>query len=376
MTTKVKYNKELLEQICERDKCKVNYDKIERYNRDVKIEFTCSCGNNDSKNFRCMYKNGMYCDECMKIKSNQRKIKSYITKYGVSNPNKVKDVRDKIKQTNVKKYGVEYYTQSSEYIIKFKETCLKRYGVENPSQLQEFKYKQIQTNLNKYGVENANKTKETRDKIKQTCLNKYGFESATQTTETKSKVKETNLKKYGVEYYTQTSEYKTRYKNTCLDKYGVDNINKLEEIKNKKIKTSLKNHGVEYPMQNAEVSEKNSKNSYKLKQFTFPCGNTIKVQGYEPFLLNILVKEGYNFEEIITKRTDVPEIWYDINGIKKRYYCDIYIPKTNTIYEVKSTWTNIKNIDKNRLKKQACIDNGYNFQLYVFDNKGIRQLLG
>jgi len=128
-------------------------------------------------------------------------------------------------------------------------------------------------------------------------------------------------------------------------------------------------------MQNAEVSEKSSKNSYKFKQFTFPCGNTIQVQGYEPFILDILVKEGHTYEEIITKRTEVPEIWYNINGINKRYYCDVYIPKTNTIYEVKSTWTNTKDIDKNKLKKQACIDNGYNFQLYIFDCKGIRQLI-
>jgi hypothetical protein len=134
-------------------------------------------------------------------------------------------------------------------------------------------------------------------------------------------------------------------------------------------------YGVEYPMQNAEINEKSSKNSYKLKEFTFPCGNTIQVQGYEPFLLDILVKDGYTFDDIITSRLQVPEIWYNKNDKKCRYYCDVYIPKTNTIYEVKSTWTYQKDIDKNKLKKQACIDNGYNFQLYVFDSKGIRQLL-
>jgi hypothetical protein len=91
------------------------------------------------------------------------------------------------------------------------------------------------------------------------------------------------------------------------------------------------------------------------------------------FLLDILVKDGYTFNDIIIKRTEVPEIWYNKNDKKCRYFCDIYIPKTNTIYEVKSTWTYKKDIDDIPLKKQACIDTGYNFELYVFDSKGVRQ---
>ena len=51
----------------------------------------------------------------------------------------------------------------------------------------------------------------------------------------------------------------------------------------------------------------------------------------------------------------------------------IYIPKINTIYEVKSTWTYGKDIEDIPLKKQSCIDTGYLFELYVYDGKGIRQ---
>ena len=65
MTSKVKYNRELLEQVCERDKCIVDFDNIEKYNRDVRIEFVCSCGNNDVKNFRVInQKGGGYCQKC------------------------------------------------------------------------------------------------------------------------------------------------------------------------------------------------------------------------------------------------------------------------------------------------------------------------
>lgn len=49
MTVKVKYNRELLEQICERDKCIVDFDKIQEYNQKVVIEFICSCGSTHKK---------------------------------------------------------------------------------------------------------------------------------------------------------------------------------------------------------------------------------------------------------------------------------------------------------------------------------------
>jgi hypothetical protein len=128
-------------------------------------------------------------------------------------------------------------------------------------------------------------------------------------------------------------------------------------------------------MQNAEFAEKQSKKSYKLKEFKFSCGNIIKVQGYEPYLLELLVNQGYSFDDIKTKKTEVPEIWYFKNNKKCRYYCDIYIKKNNTIYEVKSTWTYSKDINDLSLKKQACIDFGFNFELYVFDRKGNRVLV-
>jgi hypothetical protein len=127
-------------------------------------------------------------------------------------------------------------------------------------------------------------------------------------------------------------------------------------------------------MQSGEVAEYQLQKSYKLKSYTFPCNNTIQVQGYEPFLLNILVKKGYTFEDIVTKRSEVPEIWYYKNK-KRRYYCDVYVPKINTVYEVKSIYTYNVAKDKIDLTKKACMDTGYNFELHVFDSKGVRQLI-
>ena len=323
--TKTKYDKKLLEEICNRDKCIIDFEKIGKYNRDIDIEFTCKCGNNYKKTFRLLYQyTGAYCNICT------NNIKQY-----------------KLKKTNLDKYGVEHISQSQEIKDKHKKNNLDKYGVEYTFQVKEFQNKSKLTILNKYGVEHTFQVKEFKEKYKQTCLDKYGVEHISQSQEITDKIKQTNLDKYGVEHTFQVKEFQNKSKLTNIHKYGV-----------------------EYPAQNAEISEKQSKNSYKLKSFIFPCGNIVVVQGYEHFLLEILIKEGYTYDDIITNRSLVPVIWYAKNDKKHRYYCDVFIPNTNCIYEVKSTWTYEKDIEVIPLKKQACIDNGYNFKLYIFNYKG------
>jgi hypothetical protein len=99
MTAKFKYNRDLLKQICERDACKVDFEKIEKYNRDIRIEFICCCGKSHSKTFRQLYeKSKGYCKECT---INNTK-KANVQKWGVENPAQSKEIKDKIKQVNLK----------------------------------------------------------------------------------------------------------------------------------------------------------------------------------------------------------------------------------------------------------------------------------
>ena len=82
-----------------------------------------------------------------------------IIKYGVDNPMKCKDVKQKSKETCLKKYGNEYYLASdtfknnkTTYIDKSKQTCIIKYGVDNPMKLEVVKNKVQNTCLYKYGV--------------------------------------------------------------------------------------------------------------------------------------------------------------------------------------------------------------------------------
>ena len=158
-----------------------------------------------------------------------------------------------------------------------------------------------------------------------------------------------------------------------MKKYGVENPSQSEEFKNKKKETSIKNYGVEYPNQNIEVMERTQINSKKYKKYTFPSGVVKNVQGYEPFALDELLIL-YNEEEVKTDRKDVPRIEYIVGGKKKYYFPDIWIPHENKLIEVKSLWTYTCKISNVNQKAQACREQGYNYETWIYDGKGNKTL--
>lgn len=134
--------------------------------------------------------------------------------------------------------------------------------------------------------------------------------------------------------------------------------------------TLMKNYGVEHSLQNAEVMEKASKNAYKLKEYIYPSGAIIKMQGYEHFALDELLQE-LTEHDIVTGSQNVPEVWYEDEwGKRHRYYVDIFIPSQNRCVEVKSTWTFKIKQHIVYLKQQALKDAGYKCEIWVYDAKG------
>ena len=103
--------------------------------------------------------------------------------------------------------------------------------VKNPFQNKEVREKVKQTNLEKYGCENPFQNKEVREKVKQTNLERYGCEYASQNKDIQEKAKQTNLEKYGCENPFQNKEVQERYKQTCIEKYGCENPMQSEKVK-------------------------------------------------------------------------------------------------------------------------------------------------
>lgn len=113
---------------------------------DVKIKKCVICGR------RIDYQKGkrdeaLFCSmRCRKTKSGNEIWKSKITS---TNPFMREDVKQKIKETNLKKYGVEYAAQSSEVKRKQRQTMLERHGVEHNSQMFNFQRQLLNGYYNK-----------------------------------------------------------------------------------------------------------------------------------------------------------------------------------------------------------------------------------
>jgi hypothetical protein len=328
MVSPIKYSYDLLEKFCNEKNIKLakDYSNTKLFGS-TKIIFYCtSCNIENQKCFTYLIKRNSLCKRCVTIES-----------------------LPKQKITMLEKYGVEHPSQSSEIREKIKQNFIKNYGVDNPSKLEYIKNKQKNTNLKKYGVEYIVHNKESKEKMIKT-----------------------NLEKYGVENPLMNKEIREKLKQPCLDKYGVDNVGKSEYFIQKMMNTNNLKYNVKLPLQNAEIAEKGLKNCFKSKTFIFPSGKDIKCQGYEPFALEELVQK-YDESDILTKKTDVPVIWYDDNlGKKHRHYVDIFIPSQNLCIEIKSLWT--INIIKNNvfLKQDSAKKLGYNYEIWVYDNKGTK----
>ncbi len=198
---------------------------------------------------------------------------------------------------------------------------------------------------------------------------------------TRLKIKNTNLKNLGVEHNMQTLHCQDLRKQTWMNTLGVDNPAKNKSCSIKAINTkrlngnsngyliAARNRGVENIMHIPEIAAKALNSMKKCKDYCLPSGRITHIQGYEHFALDILIK--LYEENEIKIHTDVPTIKYILDGIQRFHYPDIFIPKENLIIEVKSGYTLVADRQKNIAKQKAAIAQGYDYEFWSFDKKGV-----
>jgi len=94
----------------------------------------------------------------------------------------------------------------------------------------------------------------------------------------------------------------------------------------------------------------------------FRLDNGIIYQGkYEKDFLDICVKNNIKLERGLT-------IKYKLNNDDLIYFSDFFIKDLNLIIEVKSSWIWNKHIDKNLMKIESCLEQGFNYIL-IMDKK-------
>ena len=315
-----------------------------------------------------------------KAKSNAKRVKTTLEKYGVSNVAQSKDVYEKMLETNLKKYGVEHPQTLESQKEKVKKTNLERYGttngkvlkpkVDKPKKERKIKVPKVrdtrkghyynngiitrkikegdvipdgfvrgmllsdelkknrsakakETFLKKYGVDNPAKSKEVLVKIQKTNLDRYGVECSAQSEVVKEKIKATNLKKYGVEYSFQAEEVKDKIKATSLERYGVDNPSKSDVIKNRIVESNRKNLGVDYPMQSKEVMGKSRITSLEKYGTEYPNQSDIVKSKIDASTLEHYgVNRACKLDEFKQKIVDTNRERYGVD-----YTCLIYSGK-------------------------------------------------
>lgn len=186
----------------------------------------------------------------------EKQKKNNLLKYGTETPFQLDEVKEKIRQTNISKYGVPYYTQTKEYKDNVRQTNLMKYKTEYASQSKDVKEKIANTNIQRYGNKCSLHGEEVKKKTEKTNLKKYGTKYPSQSKEIQEKTIKTNISKYGVPYYTQTKEYKKKTAKTNLMKYGVINVFQSNEIKEKIKRINFERYGVEYISQSEEIKKK------------------------------------------------------------------------------------------------------------------------
>lgn len=106
----------------------------------------------------------------------------------------------------------EYYCQNKECINTKRElSIMKKYGVKNVFELKEIQNKIKETNNIRYGVDNPLQSDMIKNKMKKTNLEKYGCENVFQNDDIKKKIIKTNNERYGVSFPQQSSKIRNKY---------------------------------------------------------------------------------------------------------------------------------------------------------------------
>ena len=380
---------------CQNDPHKLDYDVLKKnfetrncvlltsrenyQNNKQRLDFRCVCGATSTIVHQDLLR-GRLCMSC----KNDRSKSTSIETYGVDNPAKSEEIKQKIVDSMVKNHGVKYAQQKPEIRAKTDATSLEKYGKLRAFLLPEVFEKIRKTHKEKYGVEFPLQAQEIQDKItmtfmktlnaprpflseiylqrmkekyghewfcctdayKQVMLDKYGSENYI----TSDHCKQQMLDKYGSENYITSDHCKQQMlekygsenyitsdhcKQQMLDKYGSENYITSDHCKQQMLNkygseyfvTSqkyrefmLETYGAESAMQCPELFRKAQSTSFRRKPYISPDGKTFMVLGYEGVALDEILKEEGIKTVYAGEDPEIPVFQYVGDDDKTHYY--------------------------------------------------------
>jgi hypothetical protein len=388
------YTEEYLRELCKAAPHPCNYKHTGKLATYEQIQLECECGTPFHRNIRQMKTMTGWCNDCNKPTRNARRKATCQEKYGVDHPSQTKAAKEKatvyttkllIELCRAAPQPCQYISHSGEvgnlYEVTLKCNCGEEFtrvardmremtGKCGSCNAKDTVSKMREKCLEEHGVEWYAQVPEVREKRKVTTEERYGNREYLATDDCRQKSKATNMATRGVEYPMQCPEVKQKSKATTRRKHGVDSPFQVPEFKEKATATLKENYGVEHPLQSKELFHKQQKTTYSHKNFTFPSGRTVAVQGYEHFCIQQLLDEGVEEDDIRTGDATVPSIVYRHNDKNRYYHPDIFIVSQNRLIEVKSTWTITLETDRNRAKWLAACKE-FEFEVRVYSPKGV-----
>jgi hypothetical protein len=125
-------------------------------------------------------------------KTRDKYKKTCLENWGVTNVSMSNDIKKKKENYFYEKYGVTTYLQSES----IKNKMISKWGVDNPFKLKEIQEKIKKTNFNKYGSECVLLSSEIIEKTKKTNIEKWGVNHYSKTEDWKIKMKKINDSNY------------------------------------------------------------------------------------------------------------------------------------------------------------------------------------
>jgi hypothetical protein len=242
-------------------------------------------------------------------------------------------------------------------------------GVRNPAQNQSVQFKIRQTNLLTRGVEHTLQDPIVREKARETRVRLRGVEHALQDPTCLETARQTNLARRGVNWPLLDPEVKEKARQTNIAVRGVEYPAQDPKVREKMQQTMLLRHGVRFANQSASILKRAIQSSFGYKQYTFPNGTVVNVQGYEPLCLKDLITEGIEALDLVSGYDQIPVIKYDFEGKVRFYHPGIFIPSLNKVIEVKSLFTYRLEIEKNKAKMLAT-SLLYDTELRIYTSNG------
>ncbi|MDA3779293.1 MAG: hypothetical protein PF487_03525 [Bacteroidales bacterium] len=298
----------------------------------------------------------------IKVVNNNKKI--FFEKYGVDNPMKLDNIKDKSKKTKKKRYGDENFNN----IIKCKETKKNLYNDEFYSNREQARL----TSLENHGCVNYT----NRNKAKQTSLDRYGDEFYNN----REQARLTSLDRYSVNVYNNREQARL----TSLDRYGETSYMKTDEYKNKLFLKTIKNLGNKLNISINCLKYDGSDyiiNNYCEKHETFKINRYVLKNRLMYHIENICTKCNPISEQSSIKENEISEFISSLNvkyvrnnrNVLNGKELDIYVPEHNVGIEFNGLyWHSNINIErKYHLNKTDECEQQDIQLLHIFENEWI-----